>query len=191
VAVAAKWIILLKRYSPQLARPQVHSLLPEQTSRQSKPAAKGDVRFHKTQPSGSLARSDISVLEKSAMLLLAWLIRRPPATHQSSAHQPGQVLDPALKPRSSSAPPRQPLRRAPAPRERAVGAVVREFRKRAGQSQERLSAECGFDRTYISRVERGILNPNVGRLWTIADAVDATFSELATQIELWAKQHRR
>ena len=38
---------------------------------------------------------------------------------------------------------------------KAIGAVVREFRKRAGRSQERLSGECGFDRTYISRVERG------------------------------------
>jgi len=48
-------------------------------------------------------------------------------------------------------------------------AVVREFRGRAGHSQERLSGECGFDRTYISRVERGIINPTVvgyGRLPT-------------------------
>ena len=54
---------------------------------------------------------------------------------------------------------------------RAIGAVVREFRERAGHSQERLSGECGFDRTYISRVERGIINPTVGRLWQIADAL--------------------
>ena len=55
---------------------------------------------------------------------------------------------------------------------RAIGAVVREFRGRAGHSQERLSGECGFDRTYISRVERGIINPTVGRLWQIADALE-------------------
>jgi hypothetical protein len=31
---------------------------------------------------------------------------------------------------------------------KAVGIVVRELRERAGHSQERLSGECGFDRTY-------------------------------------------
>jgi hypothetical protein len=40
---------------------------------------------------------------------------------------------------------------------KAVGVVVRELSERAGHSQERLSGECSFDRTYISRVERGSL----------------------------------
>ena len=61
---------------------------------------------------------------------------------------------------------------------KAIGTVVREFRERAGHSQERLSGECGFDRTYISRVERGIINPTVGRLWKIADALKTPLSQL-------------
>ena len=68
---------------------------------------------------------------------------------------------------------------------KAIGAVVREFRESAGHSQERLSDECGFDRTYISRVERGIINPTVGRLWKIADALETPFSHLAKRMELW------
>ena len=68
---------------------------------------------------------------------------------------------------------------------RAIGAVVREFRKRAGHSQERLSGECGFDRTYISRVERGIINPTVGRLWQIADALETPLSQFAKRMEVW------
>src|SRR5438132_8065943 len=68
---------------------------------------------------------------------------------------------------------------------RAIGAIVREFRERAGQSQERLSAECGFDRTYISRVERGIINPTVSRLWRIAEVLETTLSKLTGQMELW------
>ena len=68
---------------------------------------------------------------------------------------------------------------------RAIGAVVREFRERAGHSQERLSGECGFDRTYISRVERGIINPTVGRLWKIADALETPLSHLVKRMELW------
>ena len=74
---------------------------------------------------------------------------------------------------------------------RAIGAVVREFRERAGHSQERLSAECGFDRTYISRVERGIINPTVSRLWRIADVLDTPLSQIAAQMELWVGNHER
>ena len=75
---------------------------------------------------------------------------------------------------------------------RAIGAVVREFRRQAGHSQERLSGECGFDRTYISRVERGIINPTVGRLWQIADALDTPLSQVAKRMELWiVNQERR
>src|SRR5258707_7424358 len=48
---------------------------------------------------------------------------------------------------------------------KAVGLVVRQLREQAGHSQERLSGECGFDRTYIRRMERGIINPTVSRLW--------------------------
>jgi transcriptional regulator with XRE-family HTH domain len=74
---------------------------------------------------------------------------------------------------------------------RAIGAVVREFRERAGHSQERLSADCGFDRTYISRVERGIINPTVSRLWRIADVFEVSFTELAREMERWVKERER
>ena len=40
---------------------------------------------------------------------------------------------------------------------KAIGAAVAELRRAAGFSQERLSADCGFERTYLSRVERGNL----------------------------------
>jgi transcriptional regulator with XRE-family HTH domain len=68
---------------------------------------------------------------------------------------------------------------------KAIGVVVRELRDQAGISQERLSADCGFDRTYISRVERGIINPTVSRLWAIADALHTPLSQIAEQMELW------
>jgi transcriptional regulator with XRE-family HTH domain len=75
---------------------------------------------------------------------------------------------------------------------KAIGAIVREFRESAGHSQERLSGECGFDRTYISRVERGIINPTVGRLWQIADALKTPLSQVAKRMELWiVNQERR
>jgi transcriptional regulator with XRE-family HTH domain len=74
---------------------------------------------------------------------------------------------------------------------KAIGAIVREFRELAGHSQERLSDECGFDRTYISRVERGIINPTVGRLWKIADALETPLSQLTKRMELWIVDHVR
>ena len=74
---------------------------------------------------------------------------------------------------------------------RAIGAIVREFREVAGHSQERLSGECGFDRTYISRVERGIINPTVGRLWQIADALKIPLSHLTKRMELWIADQLR
>jgi ribosome-binding protein aMBF1 (putative translation factor) len=74
---------------------------------------------------------------------------------------------------------------------RAIGAIVREFRERAGHSQEHLSDGCGFDRTYISRVERGIINPTVGRLWKIADALETPLSQLAKRMELWIADQMR
>ena len=74
---------------------------------------------------------------------------------------------------------------------KAVGVVVRELREQAGHSQERLSNECGFDRTYISRVERGIINPTVSRLWRIADVLKTPLSQLAKRMEQWILSQER
>jgi transcriptional regulator with XRE-family HTH domain len=72
---------------------------------------------------------------------------------------------------------------------KAVGVVVRELREQSGHSQERLSDECGFDRTYISRVERGIINPTVSRLWKIADVLKTPLSQFAKRMERWIVSH--
>jgi len=44
-------------------------------------------------------------------------------------------------------------------------------------------AECGFDRTYISRVERGIIIPTISRLWKIADALDTPLSQIVKRMK--------
>ena len=73
---------------------------------------------------------------------------------------------------------------------KAIGVIVAEFRRAEGFSQERLSAECGFERTYLSRVERGILNPTTIRVWAIADALKVPFYEMVHRMERWvADQH--
>ena len=48
---------------------------------------------------------------------------------------------------------------------REFGEAVRQARKRAGISQERLALDAGLHRTYVSQIERGIANPS---LWSIA-----------------------
>jgi transcriptional regulator with XRE-family HTH domain len=72
---------------------------------------------------------------------------------------------------------------------KAIGLAVAEFRKKAGFSQERLSMECGFERTYLSRVERGILNPTAIRIWTIADALKTPFHEVVKRMEQRAQDY--
>jgi transcriptional regulator with XRE-family HTH domain len=76
-------------------------------------------------------------------------------------------------------------------KKKAIGAVVSDFRRNAGLSQERLGAECGFDRTYISRLERGILNPTAIRLWRIADAMKTPFHSMVNRMESWAMEQKK
>jgi len=52
-----------------------------------------------------------------------------------------------------------------------VGQNLKKFRKEAGWSQEDLAFECDLHRTYISGVERGVRNPTVVVLNTIAHAL--------------------
>ena len=74
-------------------------------------------------------------------------------------------------------------------KKKAIGLAVAEFRRLAGFSQERLAADCGFERTYVSRVERGILNPTAIRIWAISDALNTPFHELVSWMERWAHDH--
>ncbi len=71
------------------------------------------------------------------------------------------------------------------------GRRMSEFRKRAGLSQEALSNRCGFERTYLSRVERGILNPTAIRLWKIAEALEAPFHSMVGAMEAWVGSQKK
>ena len=52
-----------------------------------------------------------------------------------------------------------------------VGRQVAKYRKAKGLSQEQLSFEAGFHRTYISQVERGVINPTINSLKRISGAL--------------------
>ncbi len=55
---------------------------------------------------------------------------------------------------------------------------VRNLRKEMGLSQEELAFECEIDRTYISKVERGIANPSLLVLFKIANVLKVEIKDL-------------
>ncbi len=49
-----------------------------------------------------------------------------------------------------------------------LGAKIRAKRKELGVSQDGLALECGVDRSYMGRIERGEVNITVEKLYQIA-----------------------
>ncbi len=49
-----------------------------------------------------------------------------------------------------------------------LGANIRAKRKELGISQDGLALECGVDRSYMGRIERGEVNITVDKLYQIA-----------------------
>lgn len=58
-----------------------------------------------------------------------------------------------------------------------VARNLRRLRVRKGLSQEALAVDASIDRTYVSRLERGLENPTVAVLERIATALDANIEE--------------
>jgi transcriptional regulator with XRE-family HTH domain len=59
-----------------------------------------------------------------------------------------------------------------------IGDNLRRLRKERGVSQEDFATDSGFDRGYISGVERGVRNPSVLVLERIAAALEVDVAEL-------------
>ena len=58
-----------------------------------------------------------------------------------------------------------------------VARNLRRLRVRRGLSQEKLAVDAGIDRTYVSRLERGLENPTVAVLDRLALALHARIAE--------------
>jgi transcriptional regulator with XRE-family HTH domain len=58
-------------------------------------------------------------------------------------------------------------------------------------SQEQLAFECGFDRTYVSLMERGIRNPTVRSLVRLAGALSVRPSDILLRMEALIKLPKR
>ena len=60
----------------------------------------------------------------------------------------------------------------------AVARNLRRLRVRLGLSQEALAVDAGIDRTYVSRLERGLENPTVGVLERLSLALSSDIRDL-------------
>jgi len=63
-----------------------------------------------------------------------------------------------------------------------LGEVVKQKRAELKISQEELAFNCGFDRTYISLVERGLRNISFSNLFILAKGLNTTTSSLTKNI---------
>lgn len=63
-----------------------------------------------------------------------------------------------------------------------LGSQIRSKREALGLSQESFADSCGFDRTYISLVERGQRNISFTNLMKIAEGLGLSVSELTKGI---------
>ena len=74
---------------------------------------------------------------------------------------------------------------------RAFGLAVRIFRERQEWSQAKLAQAAGIDRSYLSKIETGSVDPGLEIQRKLADALSVNLSELILQAEEEEKRRRR
>jgi len=65
---------------------------------------------------------------------------------------------------------------------KSLGGVVKIKRTELKLSQEELAFKCGFDRTYISLVERGLRNISFSNLSILAEGLETSISTLTKDL---------
>jgi len=66
---------------------------------------------------------------------------------------------------------------------KALGSLARKHREKLGISQEELAMRSNLDRTYISGIERGVRNPSVTALVSLAYGLGISLSSLFEGLE--------
>ena len=61
---------------------------------------------------------------------------------------------------------------------KVIGCSIRNKRKEKNITQESLALQCGIDRSYMGRIERGEVNITVEKIYEIASALDVKVYEL-------------
>ena len=62
-----------------------------------------------------------------------------------------------------------------------LGINIRRLRLEKGLGQEKFALEYGFDRTYISGIERGVRNPTIVIVQKLADALGVPIAVLLAE----------
>jgi transcriptional regulator with XRE-family HTH domain len=75
--------------------------------------------------------------------------------------------------------------------EKALGQALREIREEKGISQERLALDAGFDRTFVSLLERGLRSPTMRTVVKLAEVLKVKPSEIALGMEAHLVKGRR
>lgn len=60
----------------------------------------------------------------------------------------------------------------------AIGRLIRQQRKEKKVSQEALALQCGIDRSYLGRIERGKVNLTVEKLYELSNALNISAKDL-------------
>ena len=68
----------------------------------------------------------------------------------------------------------------------SLGGLVRQRRTELGISQEELGYRAKLDRTYISGIERGVRNPTLTALVSLAEGLEVTVAGLVQNLEVEA-----
>lgn len=61
---------------------------------------------------------------------------------------------------------------------KVIGCSIRNKRKEKNITQESLALQCGIDRSYMGRIERGEVNITVEKLYEIASAMQISAKDL-------------
>ena len=67
--------------------------------------------------------------------------------------------------------------------EKAFGQALREVRQKRELAQDELAFRCGFDRTYISLLERGIRSPTLRTIMKLCNVLNVRASVLIRRTE--------
>ena len=65
-----------------------------------------------------------------------------------------------------------------------LGEYVRDMRLARGLSQVEFGERCGFDQTYLSRIERGQANPTLNAMEVIANGLGISVFEMFEAVGL-------
>lgn len=63
------------------------------------------------------------------------------------------------------------------------GNVIKKHREKAGISQEELAFKAGVDRTFVSRLERGVRQPTITTLIALGSALGVSAATLVRETE--------